>query len=49
MVVKIESMPNNTIVIKNKNTHKFGQGKIANAFGNILKLSSGPYNNKSSI
>ncbi len=35
-------MPRNTIVIKKTRTHKFGKGKIDNAFGNMLKLNEGP-------
>lgn len=35
-------MPRKTIVIKNTSTHKFGIGKIAKAFGNMLKLNEGP-------
>jgi len=30
-------MPNSTIVTKNKNNHTLGNGKIARAFGKILK------------
>ncbi len=37
-------MPKKTIAAKKKNTHTFAKGNIANAFGNMLKLSSGPDN-----
>jgi hypothetical protein len=37
-----ESIPSSTIAIKNKNTQRLGQPKIANALGKILKLSSAP-------
>jgi hypothetical protein len=30
------------MVIKNISTHKFDQGKMAKAFGKILKLREGP-------
>jgi hypothetical protein len=36
------SIPRKTIVKKNINTQRFGQGNIDNAFGNMLKLNDGP-------
>ena len=44
-----ESIPRKIIAKKKQPTHKLGNGKIAKAFGNILKLSSGPDKCKSLI
>jgi len=37
-----ESIPRNTIAIKNMKSQRLGKGKRANALGKMLKLSSGP-------
>lgn len=42
-------MPKKTIVTKNTNTHKFGQGKIVKALGKIWKLNEGPERDSSFI
>jgi len=36
------SIPKNTIDAKKINIHKLAKGRIANAFGNTLKLNYGP-------
>ena len=44
-----ESMPKKTMAKKKQNTQRLGQGRIARAFGKMLKLSSGPSKFNSSI
>lgn len=39
-------MPRKTIATKKIKTQRLGQGRMANAFGNILKLREGPDNYK---